>query len=161
MRCVHRTNIEYAEALEVQDRAILSKCTTQCSDKCIYHTIVKAIIPQHDNTGPVDLPTLLQRYRDSRPKEALRPLSPAHLASDIQRLKVMCFSKCPLTKNKELFEAIDARQQSIDILQLHGNVKSPHTITRTHPDGAQRTVRLLSYKTLLKARSLATFDCNG
>ena len=35
----------------------------------------------------------------------------------------MCFSKCPLTKNKELFEAIDARQQSIDILQLHGNVR--------------------------------------
>ena len=110
IRGMHRTNIQYAEALEAQDRAILSECTTQCSDKCIYHTIVKAIIPQHDNTGPVDLPTLLQCYRDSRLKEALRPLSPAHLASDIHRLKVMCFSKCPSTKNKELFKAIDARQ---------------------------------------------------
>ena len=93
VRGMHRTNTEYAGALEAQDRVILSKCTTQCSDKCIYHTIVKAIIPQYDNTGPVDLPTLLQRYRDSRLKEALRPLTPAHfLASDIQRLKVMCFS---------------------------------------------------------------------
>ena len=43
--------------------------------------------------------------------------------TDIQRLKVMCFSKFPLADNKELFEAIDARQQSIDILQLHGNVR--------------------------------------
>jgi len=35
--------------------------------------------------------------------------------------------------------------------------QSPHTTTRTHPCAAQRTVRLLSYKTLLKARSLATY----
>ena len=54
IRGMHRTNIEYAEALEAQDRAILSECTTQCSDKCIYHTIVKAIIPQPDYTGPAD-----------------------------------------------------------------------------------------------------------
>ena len=35
----------------------------------------------------------------------------------------MCSNKCPLAKNKELFETIDARQQSIDILQLHGKVR--------------------------------------
>ena len=85
--------------------------------------IVKAVIQQHDNTGPVDVPTLLQRYKDSRPKEVLWPPAPAHLPSDIQRLKVMCFNRCPLAKNKEPFEAIDARHQSIDILQLHGNVR--------------------------------------
>ena len=34
----------------------------------------------------------------------------------------MCFNKCPLAKDKELFEAIDARQQSIDILRPHDNV---------------------------------------
>ena len=35
----------------------------------------------------------------------------------------MCFIKCPLANDKELFEAIDARQKSIDILRLHGNVR--------------------------------------
>ena len=123
IRGMHKTNIEYAKALEAQDHAILSECSMQCSDKCIYSTIVKAVIPQHNNTGPVDVSTLLQRYKDSRPKEVLRPPAPAHLPSDIQRLKVMCFNRCPLARNKELLEAIDARQQSIDILQLHGNVR--------------------------------------
>ena len=74
IRGMHRTNIpvEYTEARETQNRAILSKCSTQCSDKCMsrYHTIVKAIIPQPDYTGPADASTLLQRYKDNRPKEA-------------------------------------------------------------------------------------------
>ena len=123
IRGMHRTNMEYAEALEAQDRAILSKCTTQCSDKCMYHTIVKAIIPQPDYTGPADVSTLLQRYKDNRPKEGLRLPAPTPLPSDVERLKRICFSNCPLAKSKELSQAIDARQQSIDILQLHGNVR--------------------------------------
>ena len=28
-------------------------------DKCIYHTIVKTVVPQHDSTGPADVLTLL------------------------------------------------------------------------------------------------------
>ena len=91
-------------------------------DKCIYHTIVKAIIPQPDYTGPVDVPTLLQRYKDSRP-EVLRLPVPTPLPSDIKKLKRMCSRNCPLAKSKELTKAIAARQQSIDILQLHGNVR--------------------------------------
>ena len=39
IRGMHRTNIEYTEALETQDRAILTKSSTQCSDKCIYHLL--------------------------------------------------------------------------------------------------------------------------
>ena len=35
----------------------------------------------------------------------------------------MCFSKCCSAEDEELLEAIDARQQSIDILQLHGNAR--------------------------------------
>ena len=66
IRGMHRTNIEYAKALEAQDRAILSKCTTQCSDKCIYHTIVKEIMPQPDYTGPADASTPLQRQPPER-----------------------------------------------------------------------------------------------
>ena len=49
----------------------------------------------------------------------------AALPSDlpVRRLKAMCFSKCPLAEDKELLKAIDARQQSIDIMQPHGNVR--------------------------------------
>jgi len=68
-RDMNKTIIEYAEALEAQDRAILSKCSTQCSDRCIYNTIARAIIPQPDYIGSVDASTLLQRYKDNRPKE--------------------------------------------------------------------------------------------
>ena len=80
---------------------------------------LSTVATQHAHIALVQSTSLISHS----PQEALRPLTPAHLASDIHRLKVMSFSKCPLTKNKELFEAIDARQQSIDILQLHGNVR--------------------------------------
>ena len=118
IRGMHRTNIEYAEALEAQDHAILSKCSTQCSDKCIGHIIVKEIGPQPDYTGPADASTLLQRYKDNRPKEGLRLPAPTALPSDVKKLKRICFRNCPLAKSKELSQAIDARQQAIDILQL-------------------------------------------
>ena len=45
IRGMHRTKIEYAEALEAQDHAILSECSTQCSDRCIYNTVVEAVMP--------------------------------------------------------------------------------------------------------------------
>ena len=116
IRGMNKTNIEYTEALDAQDHAILSKCSTRCSDKCIYYTIVKAIIPQPDHTGPVDVPTLLQRYKDSRPEEGLRLPAPTSLPSDVKKLKRICFRNCPLARSKELSQAIAARQQSIDIL---------------------------------------------
>ena len=122
---MHRTNIlvEYTEALEAHDHTILSKCSTQCSDKCIYHTIVKEIIPQPDYTGPADASTLVQRYKHKRPKEGLRLPAPTPLPSDVKKLKHICFRNCPLAKSKELSQAIAARQQSIDILQLRVNVR--------------------------------------
>ena len=86
-------------------------------------SIVKTIIPQPDYTGPADASTLLRRYTDNRLKEGLRLPAPTPLPSDVKKLKRICFRNCPLAESKELSQAIDARQQSIDILQLHGNVR--------------------------------------
>ena len=109
VRGMQRTNVEDAEALEAQDRAILSKCTTQCSDKCMYHTIVNAIIPQPDYTSPADASTPLQRYKDNRPKEGLRLPAQTLLPSEGKKLERICFRNCPLAESKGLSKAITAR----------------------------------------------------
>ena len=142
-------NVGVRGTTQAQDHAFLSKCSTKCSDKCIYNTGVRKIAPQPDDTGPVDVSTLLRSYKDSHPNEVFRPPLQADLPSDVKKLKDICFCK---GSAKEPLEAIDARRQSIDILQLHAS-ESSHYLTNR----AQQTMRLLGYKAVLSERSPATY----
>jgi len=151
---MHRTNVGYARALKAQNHAILSKCSTQCSDKCVYDTIVKAVVPHHDSTGPADISTLLQRYKTAARRRSFDRLHRRTYAQTYKGWKSWASANAswPVTGSH-------LKQSTPDSSRSAFCNSMATSTTWTHRSGAQRTMQLFGYKTVPEERSLVTYWC--